>query len=269
MTGRHAIRGLLASAGLLDAAREARDAASSVGWWRDNSDFWMHGAPDRLPVPPLRLVRSSTGTSSLRWLFEGGRLAAGSIAGILAKNGVELRRLGSLLDFGCGCGRVIRQWAGLGPALHGSDYNRAAIAWCQRHLPCASFTVNGLSPPLPYHDGQFDFVYALSVFTHLPEPLLVSWLSEMRRVLKAGGWLVLSTHGESYLGELNPDEQMHFRAGRLVVKFADDAGTNRCGVYASEAYIRRRCSDGFRVVDFVPQGAKGNPVQDLVLLQKL
>lgn len=268
MTGRPAIRRLLASAGLLDAAREARDAALAVGWWRDNSEFWIRGAPDRLPIPPLRLVRSSTGTSSLRWLFEGGRLAADSISGILAKNGIELRRLGSLLDFGCGCGRVIRQWAGLGPALHGTDYNGKSIAWCRRHLPFASFAVNVLSPPLSYPDGQFDLVYAMSVFTHLPEPLLFAWLREMRRVLKTGGWLVISTHGESYLSELNPDEQAQFRSGRLVVKFAEDAGTNRCGVYASEAYIRRCFSDGYRVVDVVPQGAKGNPVQDLVLLQK-
>lgn len=268
MSGRTALRRLLASAGLLDAARGARDAAWSVEWWRDNSEFWMRGAPDRLPVPPLRLVRSSTGTSSLRWLFEGGQLAADSIAGILASNGIEMRQLESLLDFGCGCGRVIRQWAGLGPALHGSDYNRHSIAWCRRHLPFADFAVNELSPPLAYRDGHFALVYALSVFTHLPEPLLFAWLREMRRVLKAGGWLVLSTHGESYLAELSPDEQTQFRSGRLVVKFADDAGTNRCGVYVSEEYTRQHFSDGFRVVDFVPQGAKGNPVQDLVLLQK-
>ena len=39
----------------------------------------LRGAPDRLPVPPLRLVRFSTGTSSVRWYFDGGALAAESI----------------------------------------------------------------------------------------------------------------------------------------------------------------------------------------------
>jgi 2-polyprenyl-3-methyl-5-hydroxy-6-metoxy-1,4-benzoquinol methylase len=265
---RRQVRGLLAAAGLLGAAREARDVVSSVPWLRDNWRFWRHGAPDGLPVPPLHLVRSSTGTSSLAWLFHGGALAADSITGVLARNGLDIRTFTSILDFGCGCGRVIRQWVELDAAVHGCDYNRRSVEWCRRHLAFASFDVNALSPPLPYGDGQFDLVYALSVFTHLPEPLLFAWVREMERVLKPGGVLIISTHGERYLGELTPDQQARFRAGAVVVKEQASAGTNLCGVYFSEPFIRTRFADGFRVLDFIPEGARGNPPQDLVLLQK-
>lgn len=268
MKGRHALRQALDAAGLLDIAREARDVAGSAPWLRDNARFWLHGAGDGLPVPPLRLVRSSTGTSSLRWYFDGGVLAAESITGILAAHGVDLQRLRSLLDFGCGCGRVIRHWAGLPGSIHGCDYNRQSVRWCRRHLTFAEFAVNELRPPLPYEDGRFDLVYALSVFTHLPEPLLFEWLRDLRRVLSIDGWLIVSVHGEAYVHELSRDQQREFRDGRLVVKGADAVGTNRCGVYFSEAYVRRHFSDGFRLVDFLPRGAKGNPAQDLVLLQK-
>ena len=268
MTARQVVRHALDSAGLLDLAREARDVAGSAPWFRDNSRFWLRGAPDRLPVPPLRLVRFSTGTSSVRWYFDGGALAAESITSILAPQGVDIRRIRSILDFGCGCGRVIRHWAGLPGSIHGCDYNRLSARWCRRHLPFAEFAVNELRPPLPYEDGHFDVVYALSVFTHLPEPLLFDWLSDLRRVLSPNGWLIASIHGEAYFHDLSREQQREFRAGRLVVRAADAAGTNRCGVYFSESYVRHHFSDGFRLVDFVPRGAKGNPLQDLVLLQR-
>ena len=268
MTSREALRDLLKLAGLLDVARETREVVSSVSWLRDNSHFWLHGSSDGLPVPPLRLVRSSTGSSSLPWLFQGGALAADSIAGVLARNGVDIRHVRSILDFGCGCGRVIRHWAKQDATIHGCDYNRTSIEWCRRNLTFARFEVNALQPPLPYRDEQFDLVYALSVFTHLPEPLQFAWMREIKRVLKAGGFLIFSTHGEPYLGDLTPDQQAEFHAGSVVVKDQDSAGTNRCGVYVSEECIRARLADGFRVVDFLPQGATGNPMQDLVLFQK-
>ena len=268
MTDRHVHRQLLQRVGLLELARETRGLISSVPWLRDNWRFWLRGALDDLPIPPLRLVRSSTGTSSLRWLFDGGVLAANSIKDLLIRNKVEIGTLGSILDFGCGCGRVTRQWARLPAAIHGCDYNREPIRWCQRNLTFGTFIANDLNPPLPFGSSQFDLVYALSVFTHLPETMSSAWLGEIRRVMKRGGWLILSTHGEAYLGDLSAEQQREFQADHAVVKHAESAGTNLCGVYFSERYLRQRFANGFNVVDFVPQGAKGNPIQDLVLLQK-
>jgi SAM-dependent methyltransferase len=262
------IKAGLEAVGLLDVARQARDAIVSASWWRRNRPIRRTGAADRLPLPPLRLIRAATGTSSLSWLLEGGALAADSIGAILAANGTPITEARNILDFGCGCGRVIRHWARLPAAVHGCDYNAAAVRWCQRHLPFARFTVNGLAPPLPYASGQFDLVYALSVFTHLPEPLMLAWMQEMARVLAPGGFLIVSTHGEACLDGLTPEQRAAFRAGRAVVRDEPSAGTNRCGVYVSEEYVRRRMASGFLVLAVVPQGARGNPPQDLILLQK-
>jgi SAM-dependent methyltransferase len=268
VTGRARLKGVLRHAGLLDIAREARDVVSSRRWLRDNLQFWRNGAPDGLPIPPLRLVRASTGTSSLRWMFDGGALAAASVADILAQDGCRIESVGSLLDFGCGCGRVVRRWARGRAEIHGCDYHAASIAWCRRHLTHARFEVNGLAPPLPYAGASFDVVYALSVFTHLPEPLCGAWFEELRRVLRPGGRLVISTHGEAYLGELDAQQQARFQAGDAVVRHSDAAGTNLCGVYFTVDYLRARVSPAFEVVASIPRGARGNPPQDLVLLRR-
>ena len=61
------------------------------------------------------------------------------------------------LDFGCGCGRVLRHWAGLeGPAIHGSDYYERLVGWCAANLPFVTASVNDLAPPLRYDDGHIE-----------------------------------------------------------------------------------------------------------------
>ena len=101
--------------------------------------------PDGLPLPPGRLRTLVAGTDDVEWFLQGGLLAASSMRAILARSGVTIERLGAILDFGCGAGRVLRHWKSLdGPALHGTDYNPELVAWCAANLPFATFRVNRL-----------------------------------------------------------------------------------------------------------------------------
>ena len=221
------------------------------------------------PVPPGRLIHLVANTEDVAWFLDTGALAARSIRETLAKNGLAIEAFGSILDFGCGVGRVIRQWSDLnGPTLYGTDYNPALISWCRPALPFARFTVNGLDRPLAAPAGSFDFIYALSVFTHLSEPLQQFWMGELSRVLTPGGYLLITTHGDPYLSILGPAEQDEYRAGRVVVQKARREGSNDCAAFHPEAYVRQTLAVGFEVVDVVPEGAKGNPRQDLYLLRK-
>ena len=104
--------------------------------------------------------------------------------------------LQAVLDFGCGCGRVLRwfQTALPGAVLHGTDLRRAAIDWCRDHLR-GEFVANELQPPLPFADGSFDLVYALSVFSHLNRDQCVAWMRELARVTRPGGTILITTHG--------------------------------------------------------------------------
>jgi SAM-dependent methyltransferase len=222
-----------------------------------------------LPVPPAPLRVRVAGTADLDWFVEGGRLGADAVRDALARAGVHLAGLDAMLDFGCGCGRVTRYWADFeGHSVAGSDQDAVAVAWCRENLPFARFETNALAPPLAFASGAFDVVYALSVFTHLTEELGLAWRDELRRVLRPGGHLLLSTHGGHYRDRLDAEEGARFDRGELVVRWESVAGTNLCSAFHPEAYVRDALSEGFEVVDFQPEGARGNPHQDLVLLRK-
>jgi SAM-dependent methyltransferase len=218
---------------------------------------------DGVPLPPRRLMVRVAGTADADWFLRSGRAGYDAIAAHVPLDDTE-----SVLDFGCGCGRVTRYFRDHHGDVAGSDVNRDAVAWCRANLPFARFEVNGLAPPLAFDDASFDLVYALSVFTHLTADLQLAWRDELHRVLRPGGRLLVTTHGRSYLQRLDEDERARFERGELVVRWAEVVGSNLCSAYHPERYLRDTFADGFTFLELEAEGARGNPTQDLVLLRK-
>jgi SAM-dependent methyltransferase len=159
----------------------------------------------------------------------------------------------------------LRHWRTLrGPALHGTDYNPELIRWCREHLPFARFSVNTLEGPLPFRSRRFDFAYAFSVFTHLTEAQQLHWMDELGRVLRPGGYIYLTTHGEHYLPHVPAELREQFRRGGLVVTGGELAGSNVCAAFHPEPYVLTVLAKGFRCVEFAP----GRYPQDAYLFQK-
>jgi len=247
---------LLAHAGLIGPAFRGYERLVSLRPGRP-------AAVDGVPLPPRRLMVRVAGTADADWFLRSGRAAYDAIAAH-----VPLGAIDSVLDFGCGCGRVTRYWADFAGTVSGGDVSGKAIEWCRANMPFAQFELNRLEPPLAFTDESFDLVYALSVFTHLTDELQLAWRDELRRVLRPGGRLILTTHGRSYLPRLDADERAQFERGELVVRWGDLPGTNLCSAYHPEPYLRETFADGFDFVELEPEGARGNPTQDLVLLRK-
>jgi SAM-dependent methyltransferase len=211
-------------------------------------------ATDGLPLPPASL-RAQIGPrhADAAFFLRSGKQHADLVRDVLREQGAEIEDLGALLDWGCGCGRVLRQWSGLpGARVFGCDINPKMVQWCAANLDFAEVSVTELEPPLPYADSTFDLIYAFSVFTHLSEQLQREWMSECLRVLRPGGYLLISTMGEYYLGlqRLSESEQQAFANGELVVLYERSAGTSLCSAYHPPEYVRTKLAADFEPVGF-------------------
>lgn len=113
--------------------------------------------------------------------------------------------LPAVLDWGVGCGRVARHLApALGERFFGCDIDADNVAWCNQNLS-GSFRASRLEPPLPYADASFDLIYGVSVFTHLRAHWELRWLEELHRVLRPGGTLLVTVHGQTAVDFANLD----------------------------------------------------------------
>jgi SAM-dependent methyltransferase len=223
--------------------------------------------PDGLPLPPPLLRVKVAGTADREVFLAQGSEAAATIRAALAASGEPIEEVKSLLDFGCGCGRVLRQWALLPDTeVHGTDYNPSLIAWCRQNLTFATFGVNDLAPPLVYEDARFELVFAISVFTHLTADLERRWIAELHRVLQAGGRLLFSTRGSAWLDHLTQAERDTYLAGDRVDRYAEAVGSNLMGVFHPVNYVRDRMAPGFVLTRTEPAAFAGQ--QDLHILTK-
>ncbi len=112
--------------------------------------------------------------------------------------------------------------------------------------------------------------YAFSVFTHLTEDRQHHWMNELRRVLRPGGHLLFSLHGAYYRLQLEPEARHRFDHGSMIVLGGEDGGEggNTCASFHPEAYVQKTLSEGWEIIDFLREGAAGNPQQDLYLFRK-
>jgi SAM-dependent methyltransferase len=97
------------------------------------------------------------------------------------------------LDLGCGDGRLSAELGAA--ALTLADVSPVALARAGRRLPAAARVELAPDAPLPFGDSAFDLVLCAETIEHVRDVQLL--LSEVRRVLRPGGTLALTTpaHG--------------------------------------------------------------------------
>jgi ubiquinone/menaquinone biosynthesis C-methylase UbiE len=161
-----------------------------------------------------------------------------------------------ILDFGCGCGRVLRWLMMRFPSteFYGADVDEEAIRWCVRNLKPAQFEISKPRPPLPYPDSLFDAVYCISVFTHLDEEMQDAWFKELKRILRPNGILMFTVHGSTAAMVLDAEEQQKL----LCAGFLFHRSHKLQGILPSwyhtawhtEKYVVERASKWFSSVEY-------------------
>jgi SAM-dependent methyltransferase len=191
-------------------------------------------------LPPLPLMYEAYGHVDYGLYTEAGYPFAEYLAAAAASH------LGSptpysVCEWGCGPARILRHLPALLPdgcRVFGTDYDPRTIAWCSANLSGISFRLNGLAPPLPFATHGIDLLYAVSVLTHLPEDLQVQWMAECVRVVRPGGLILLTVHGDRCTDSLSREEREQYRRGRLVVRARVRAGTRAFVAYQSPRFMR-------------------------------
>jgi SAM-dependent methyltransferase len=151
-------------------------------------------------IPPDDLTKGEIGPGEFRALGE-------HFLGLFQDLG-NLAPTDRVLDVGCGSGRIAAPLTVFLDAARGSyegfDITEPGVSWCQvayRGQPNfrfqrASIRSNLYGVPegcpaeeyrFPYLDGEFDFVFLTSVFTHLMPAVVEHYLDEIIRVLRTGG----------------------------------------------------------------------------------
>jgi len=152
----------------------------------------------------------------------------------------------TVLDFGCGIGRLLKEIAPLCETIFGADVSNVMLANLQTYCYDVSntFIVPMLSESkLGLFDNQFDKIYSILVLQHMDKAKAISILGEFKRILKPGGRVFVqfpsSTNEDFYfrymerrlLTEINPivefysapELKMIFkRVGLDIAKFHED-----------------------------------------------
>lgn len=103
----------------------------------------------------------------------------------------------NFLEFASGHGRFTRHLAQVLPpqSVTVSDVVPGSVAFACHHFGVRGFesTSNPAQLQIP---GQYEVVFALSLFSHLPDATWATWLARLYGAVAPGGVLVITTHGD-------------------------------------------------------------------------
>lgn len=95
----------------------------------------------------------------------------------------------TVLDAGCGLGYFLLKLKDSGATLYGMDVSPESVEYVKKHI--TEHATTGAVEQIPYNDNTFDNVLFCEVIEHVEDDEAV--LKEIRRVLKPGGRVVITT----------------------------------------------------------------------------
>lgn len=115
------------------------------------------------------------------------------------KSGFDLRKL-TVLDVGCSGGHVLKTLSPYFQKLVGIDIDTSAIDFAKKrnNAPNVDY-LQGDGLFIPFKDNSFNVIICNHIYEHVPDAKLL--FSEIRRVLKPGGFCYLSAGNRLVLKE--------------------------------------------------------------------
>lgn len=229
---------LMRQGGILPAAERLRFAYHVLRDGKQNRAFVSSKPAEAFP--PNHVLYDAMSSISYPDYFESGKRVA-DVLYSMAERFLPAPEV-SICEWGCGPARIIRHLRNIDPSrtkhLFGTDYNPVSIDWCKQAISGVEFKLNGLAPPLPFEAESFDWLYCVSVFTHLSEQMHREWLAEIFRVVKTGGIALLTVHGDNFNSKLLPEELREYNEKGIVVRGRVEEGSRMYTAFQSPAFMR-------------------------------
>ena len=147
-----------------------------------------------------------------------------------------------VLDLGCGEGSFAAALAGAGAQVTIADVARGALERASSAVPDADAVLLAEDQPLPFAEDAFDIVWCGETLEHVADGTGLA--AELRRVLRPGGTLLVTTPNQPRLGvaveallgrpleeRLDPRaDHLRFFTARTLRELLQDAGFGRVSV---------------------------------------
>lgn len=145
------------------------------------------------------MIDASTGPNAVDNYLRSGRNVGQRLAAMVAELMPD-RTERNILDFAAGYGRVVRHMPALLPQDHitASDIHPAACDFIRESLGIEA-RESHLSPDRLDIGTGYDFIYVLSLFTHLPDRTFGAWLGGLFALVAPGGYLMVTANGHATL----------------------------------------------------------------------
>ncbi len=235
---------------------------------------------DGVKIPPAWLIQAFTGAPDTTDHIESGKRSAEYYVDLYNKHCGNFDATERVLDFGCGCGRVLSRMPQNGKVQYfGVDLREDALEWLRATMPAGTFVAGSEMPPIDPGAQDFDLIYAVSVLTHLAQEQEQAWLAEWRRLLKDGGHVITTFRGEDWVEkhayeqqkpEIREDWQQN--DGFCYQKHRYWEGIfpeYYSGTYHTEDYVRKNWSKHFEIVTMLPAADTPNEQNTVVLKKRL
>lgn len=106
-----------------------------------------------------------------------------------------------VLDIGCWSGQIEKLAMKDVKEIYGVDPGKEAVEFAKKHVSRAHFSIASINN-LPFKNSYFDVALLLEVLEHIPKGTEIIGLREINRVLKKGGFLLLTTPNNNFISIL-------------------------------------------------------------------
>lgn len=244
--------------------RETHALPGNMGSWTgvnavisESDDIFRFFAAHPTSVNPLR-----------DYLSDGWRTLS-ELQRVLDRHALSLSGVSSFLEFACGHGRFTRHLEKVVPkgALHVSDVVPSTLDFLSSTFGVTAVPSDS-SPQRVEFPRNYQVVFVLSLFSHLPRSSWDGWLKCLWKATAPGGLLIITTHGHKSAAQdhavLGDEGFAFFAQSESGALPGEEYGC----AYATEAFVRRLVGETLpeASIDFTPGHFWAN--QDAYVLKR-